>query len=81
LITELLAKPGFTDPVLEMDEVTREIVKQVLAGRSGQLILPAELNMVSSIRSWPSWMQYAVRNKIAHVLEGPDGWQGMKGSG
>jgi len=80
LLEPLLTSPTFKDPVLEMDEVTREVVKQVLSGRSGQLILPEELSMVSTIRAWPAWLQYRVRNRIAHVLVAPEGYeQAMKG--
>lgn len=75
LLEPLLASPDFKDPVLEMDEVTSKIVKQVLSGRSGQLILPAELSMASTIRSWPAWAQYAIRNRIAHVVEAPEGYE------
>jgi len=69
LITSLLEKPGFKDPVLEPEEVVSAIVNQVLSGKSGQLILPKKLNFLSTLRSWPSWIQNSVRNKIAHVVE------------
>lgn len=73
LIEPLISSPDFKDHVLEMDEVTSVIVKQVLSGRGGQLILPGQLKMASTIRSWPAWLQYAVRNNIAHVLKGSGG--------
>ncbi len=71
LIEPLIAMPEFKDPVLEMDEVTTAVVKQVMSGRSGQLILPEQLNLLTTIRAWPAWMQCAIRNRIAHVIEGP----------
>jgi all-trans-retinol dehydrogenase (NAD+) len=72
LIEPLLAKPGFKDPVLEPEDVVSEIVKQVVSGKSGQLILPGSMYFLSSLRSWPSWLQYSIRNFIAHSLEDPD---------
>ena len=69
LAKPLLEKPGFKDSVLEPEEVVSAIVNQVVSGKSGQLILPKSLAFMSTLRSWPWWMQNSVRNKIAHVLE------------
>jgi all-trans-retinol dehydrogenase (NAD+) len=69
LAETLINHPDFHDSVLEPEYVAAEIVKQVLSGRSGQLILPKSLNMLSTLRGWPSWMQESLRDKIAHVLE------------
>lgn len=69
LTRRLLEKPGFSDPVLEPDEVVSKIVNQVVSGKSGQLVLPERLSFLATIRSWPWWMSNSVRNKIAHDLE------------
>jgi hypothetical protein len=69
LTKPLLEKPGFNDPGLEPEEVVSAIVNHVVSGKSGQLILPKSLAFLSTLRSWPSWMQNSVRNKIAHDLE------------
>lgn len=57
LIEQLTSHPDFKDPVLEPEEVTGAIVKQVLAGKSAQLILPKHLNIVRGIRGWPTFLQ------------------------
>jgi all-trans-retinol dehydrogenase (NAD+) len=64
----LLEKPGFSDPVLEAQEVSDAIVMQVVSGRGGQLILPKEVNFLSTLRAWPSWLQTTIRNNIAPLL-------------
>jgi short-subunit dehydrogenase len=68
LIEPLTARPDFKDIVLEPEDVSRAIANQVLAGKSGQLILPTQMNMVTTIRAWPQWLQTSVRNQIAPLL-------------
>lgn len=72
LIEPLLQKPDFNDPILEAEGVSNAIVKQVVSGRGGQLILPKQLNFLSTIRAWPSWLQTSARNRIARVLDIPE---------
>ncbi|KAF8867145.1 NAD(P)-binding protein [Acephala macrosclerotiorum] len=69
MIEPLVAKPDFKDPVLEPEDVTAAIVNQVVSGRSGQLILPKEVNFLSTLRAWPSWLQTTVRNNVALLLD------------
>ena len=72
LIEALTSHPGFTDRVLEPEEVSSAVVNQVISGRGGQLILPEEINFLSTIRGWPSWLQISLRNKISGE------WQSFK---
>ncbi|KAH8598764.1 hypothetical protein B0O99DRAFT_591388 [Bisporella sp. PMI_857] len=58
----------FKELILEAEPVAASIVKQVVSGRSAQLILPPEANIITTLRAWPSWMQERVRNKIAPQL-------------
>jgi all-trans-retinol dehydrogenase (NAD+) len=64
----MIAHPEFKDKVLEPETVTNAVVNQVLSGRSGQIILPGELSVLSTIRAWPSWLQTSFRNMIAPSL-------------
>ncbi|PQE25533.1 Short-chain dehydrogenase reductase SDR protein [Rutstroemia sp. NJR-2017a BBW] len=68
LIEAMIAHPEFKDKVLEPETVTNAVVNQVLSGRSGQIILPGELSVLSTIRAWPSWLQTSFRNMIAPSL-------------
>ncbi len=68
LIRELTSHPKFKDPVLEPEEVTTVVVEQVLSGRSGQLVLPANRSIVSGIRGWPLWLSTGLRNKVSGEL-------------
>jgi len=49
-------------PLLTADEVAEAIVQQIWSCRGGQLILPKWVRPVSTIRSWPNWMQEALRD-------------------
>ena len=68
MIRPLTSNPNFKDKVIEPEVVSSAIVKQIIAGSSGQIILPQEYRSVSMLRAWPSWFQEYVRNKIAPVL-------------
>ncbi|KAG4032092.1 hypothetical protein MFRU_007g00060 [Monilinia fructicola] len=68
LIEDLIAQPTFKDPVLDPRTVTNAIVNQVLSGRSGHILLPSEMHIVSTIRAWPWWLQTSLRNMIAPTL-------------
>lgn len=68
LIEDLIAQPAFKDSVLEPETVTNAIVNQVLSGRSGHIVLPNELHIMSTIRAWPWWLQTSFRNMIAPAL-------------
>lgn len=68
----MIEKPEFKDQILEVEDVASAIVNQVISGRGGQLILPKEVNFVSTIRALPSWFQTTVRNNIAMMLEVSD---------
>lgn len=74
LIERLIPRRDFTDsmiePMLEPEDVVTAVVDQVLSGRSGHLILPAPLNLLSTIRGWPSWLQAGLRNVNAQYLAG-----------
>jgi len=59
----------FLMPTLEADTVAEAIVKKVLAGTSGQVVLPGAANfMAVVIRSWPFWLQTRVRNDLEKTM-------------
>ena len=64
-----MAKKSFTDFILEPETVAEAVVKQVLSGRGGQLILPGRYNLIPLLRGMPSWLQEGMRNSVAHVLQ------------
>ena len=68
MISKLLEKRSFTDFVLEPGTVASAVVKQVLSGYGGQLILPARLSLMSGVRGFPSWLQESMRNGVNQVL-------------
>lgn len=66
----------FLMPTLEADTVAEAIVKKVLAGTSGQVVLPGAGNFIAVVlRSWPLWMQAGVRNDLDKVMRNWNGRQ------
>ncbi|KAI3397585.1 hypothetical protein diail_10557 [Diaporthe ilicicola] len=51
----------FLLPTLEPETVAEAIVKQVLSGKSGQVIAPALANGLTALASMPHWYQYGMR--------------------
>lgn len=58
----------FLMPALEPATVAEAIVKKVLTGTSGQLILPAMGNTMASLAAMPHWYQYRLRAKNAGIM-------------
>jgi NAD(P)-dependent dehydrogenase (short-subunit alcohol dehydrogenase family) len=54
-------------PVGDAEDVAAAMIRQILAGRSGQLILGP--SAASVIRASPIWLQEVVRDWMAHVVE------------
>ena len=54
--------PKFLMPSLEPETVAEAIVKQVLSGNSGQVVLPGFGNILTLLRFMPHWYQLGVRN-------------------
>lgn len=51
----------FLMPALEPETVAEAIVRQVLSGKSGQIIRPAFANSLTVLASMPHWYQYGLR--------------------
>ncbi|KFY07133.1 hypothetical protein V492_07414, partial [Pseudogymnoascus sp. VKM F-4246] len=76
LIEALTSDPNFNDIVLEPESVSSQIVKQVLSGRSGHVVLPNFYTPVTGIRAWPSWLQESVRNSLGSLFDLKVRWGG-----
>lgn len=59
----------FLMPALEPETVAEAIVKQVLSGRSGQVICPAMGNTLASLAAMPPWYQTRLRVKNVTIME------------
>ena len=69
LITGWNQQDGFTNYMLDPGTVAEEIVKRVLAGQSGQLILPGFASFLSPmLRAMPYWFSIPIRNKNEGLL-------------
>ncbi|TVY15927.1 Dehydrogenase RED2 [Lachnellula arida] len=68
LIEPLTSHPKFKDKVLEPEEVSGAVVKQVLSGKSAQIILPESMARLRGIRGWPTWLQAIVWKSQGETL-------------
>lgn len=58
----------FLIPALEPETVADAIVKQVLSGKSGQVIIPGFGAMLTFFKGMPHWYQIRVRNKGQNIM-------------
>ncbi|TGO58304.1 hypothetical protein BOTNAR_0183g00140 [Botryotinia narcissicola] len=68
LAEDIISQASFKDSYLQPETISNAVVDQVLAGRSGQIILPKDMSIIGTIRGWPWWIQTSVRNMIARDL-------------
>lgn len=59
---------GFMMPTLEPETVAEAIVRQVLTGRSAQVILPAFASILPALAALPHWYQYSMRKDGAEIM-------------
>lgn len=59
---------GFIMPTLEPETVAEAIVRQVLTGRSGQIILPTLASALPALAALPHWYQYSMRKEGAKIM-------------
>ncbi|KAL2819857.1 hypothetical protein BDW59DRAFT_181576 [Aspergillus cavernicola] len=61
MIKILTDAADFKQPILTPEMVSGAVVKQVVAQRSGQLILPSYYTPISMLRAFPNWLQEYAR--------------------
>ncbi|KAM0244467.1 hypothetical protein ACHAQJ_010760 [Trichoderma viride] len=54
---------SFLMPVQAPESIAEAVVKQILSGRSGQVITPEAGGMLPALRAFPDWHSFRVRNK------------------
>lgn len=59
---------GFMLPTLEPETVAEAIVRQVLSGKSGQIICPALARALPALAALPHWYQYNMRKEGAEIM-------------
>ncbi|KAL7817737.1 NAD(P)-binding protein [Trichoderma gracile] len=53
----------FMMPPQEPESVAEAVVKQILSGRSGQVIMPEAGGMLAALRVYPDWRSYRARSR------------------
>jgi short-subunit dehydrogenase len=65
----------FLLPALAPETVAEAIAKQVLSGKSGQLIVPGFGAVLTFLRGFPHWYQIRLRNKGQNIMTNWNGRQ------
>lgn len=65
----------FLVPTMEVDTVAEAIVKQILSGNSGQVIIPGFGTTLSILRGMPHWYQNRLRTQGADIMTN---WKGRQ---
>ncbi|KAK3943621.1 hypothetical protein QBC46DRAFT_253782 [Diplogelasinospora grovesii] len=65
----------FLMPTLEPETVAEGIVRQVLSGQSGQIIMPKFGNVLAMLAALPHWYQTGLRAKNEKIMTGFQGRQ------
>jgi all-trans-retinol dehydrogenase (NAD+) len=68
----------FLLPALEPETVAEAIVRQVLKGKSGQIIVPAFGATLTALKAFPHWYQVGVRAKYQSLMANFQGRQVVK---
>jgi all-trans-retinol dehydrogenase (NAD+) len=59
----------FLMPTMEVETVAEDIVKQILTGKSGQVIIPGFANTLATFRGMPHWYQLKLRSDGAKIMK------------
>jgi all-trans-retinol dehydrogenase (NAD+) len=59
----------FLMPTLEVETVSDEIAKAILAGRSAHVVLPGFANLLTLFKGFPSWMQKKTRADGVKIMK------------
>jgi all-trans-retinol dehydrogenase (NAD+) len=59
----------FLMPTLEPETVAEAIVKQVLSGHSGHIVVPGFAGILTVLRGFPHWMQILQRAKGENIMK------------
>lgn len=73
--TLISAGERFSEPILAPEVVAEAVVKQILAHRSGQIILPENRFFVSLLRAFPAWIQRGVSAQADREIKAVWDWQ------
>ncbi|KAF4781855.1 short-chain dehydrogenase [Colletotrichum scovillei] len=68
----------FIVPALEPETVADAVVRQVLAGESGHVVLPAYGNVLTALRAFPYWYQHRIRGEAQKLMKNFSGRQVVK---
>ena len=65
----------FLAPTLWPETVAEAVVRQVLSGESGEVVMPGVGNLFSGMGGWPLWLQHGLRVRYQRLMVGFRGRQ------
>ncbi|KAI1311378.1 hypothetical protein F5Y03DRAFT_305464 [Xylaria venustula] len=65
----------FLVPTLELESVADAIVRQILTGRSGQVVMPTFGKLMQLVQAMPHWYSYGLRTKGQNIMTN---WKGRQ---
>lgn len=69
LIKDLTPEDTWFNPLLQPESVAEAVVQQVLAGESGNLVLPGSSGWIAKrLRGSPGWFQHLVRCRLERLM-------------
>jgi hypothetical protein len=69
LIKHLLADSAQTkNRILSADDVSSAVIKQLVRGNSGQVLIPRWMGIASMVRGLPAWVQEMVRDHYSRRI-------------
>lgn len=66
-LIDFILKAGkeWKQPVLEPEQVSAAVVKQIVSGNGGQVFVPGSSGFLSMVRGFPNWLQERIRDKAS----------------
>lgn len=74
LSQDLKGEDSFVSPMLEPDTVAELLVRQIMTGCSGRVVVPSSTGLIAlNARSFPDWLQNGLRNRCERLTRPPVG--------
>jgi short-subunit dehydrogenase len=53
----------FGQPIMTPDKVSQAVIRQLVKGNGGQVVVPSSLGFAAMVRGLPSWIQERLRDR------------------
>lgn len=56
------------EPVLEPHEISSAVIRQIVSGNGGQVVIPGSYGLTALVRAYPNWIQEWIRNTASEKI-------------